>query len=160
MSNVNRCIACGEIIPEGRQVCKVCEMRANGAITGAKPLKLEEILQMPGVPVYCKEENIYGIIKLEKGRRGKKIPCLVAVYHDIYGNATTIEWDIIKKELQLYAMQASKDIPRSPIAHEMGFGDIGWVCPNCKQGAIVNPYWKNREYYPYCPWCGQKLKED
>lgn len=23
----------------------------------------------------------------------------------------------------------------------------------------INPYRKDRELYPYCPWCGQKLKE-
>ena len=25
MDNVNRCVVCGEIIPEGRQVCPICE---------------------------------------------------------------------------------------------------------------------------------------
>ena len=25
MSNVDRCICCGEIIPEGRQICPICE---------------------------------------------------------------------------------------------------------------------------------------
>lgn len=25
--NVNRCVCCGEIIPEGRQVCPICEKR-------------------------------------------------------------------------------------------------------------------------------------
>ena len=25
----NRCISCGEIIPEGRQVCKECEVKAG-----------------------------------------------------------------------------------------------------------------------------------
>ena len=23
----------------------------------------------------------------------------------------------------------------------------------------INPYRKDRELYPHCPWCGQKLKE-
>lgn len=25
----NRCVCCGEIIPEGRQICKKCEEEAN-----------------------------------------------------------------------------------------------------------------------------------
>lgn len=37
MANADRCICCGEIIPEGRQVCPRCE----GAET-AKPLSQEE----------------------------------------------------------------------------------------------------------------------
>lgn len=27
--NDNRCVMCGEIIPEGRQVCYICERKAN-----------------------------------------------------------------------------------------------------------------------------------
>lgn len=27
--NDNRCVCCGAIIPEGRQVCPVCEQKAN-----------------------------------------------------------------------------------------------------------------------------------
>lgn len=42
---------------------------------------------------------------------------------------------------------------------EIGFGDQTLACPNCGQSAIVNPFRKDREIYPYCPWCGQKLKE-
>lgn len=33
-------------------------------------------------------------------------------------------------------------------------------CPNCGSAAIANPYRKGHEIYPYCPWCGQKLKEE
>lgn len=29
MLNDNRCVMCGEIIPEGRQVCYICERKAN-----------------------------------------------------------------------------------------------------------------------------------
>lgn len=42
---------------------------------------------------------------------------------------------------------------------EIGFGDRALACPNCGQSAIANPFRKDREIYPYCPWCGQKLKE-
>lgn len=29
--SVDRCVCCGEIIPEGRQVCILCERKANAA---------------------------------------------------------------------------------------------------------------------------------
>ena len=43
---------------------------------------------------------------------------------------------------------------------EDGFGNRVWVCPNCENAAIVNPYRRGKEIYPYCPWCGQKLKRE
>ena len=66
MSNDNRCVVCGRIIPEGRQICPLCE--AGG--------------------------------------------------------------DDKMKQLTI-----------------------------CKEAAIVNVFKRNPSYYPYCPWCGQKLKE-
>ena len=27
----NRCVVCGDVIPEGRQVCPICEARAEDA---------------------------------------------------------------------------------------------------------------------------------
>lgn len=46
-----------------------------------------------------------------------------------------------------------------PQNKEIDFGGQTLACPNCGQSAIVNPFRKGREIYPYCPWCGQKLKE-
>lgn len=59
-----------------------------------------------------------------------------------------------------YAVKAVKRMVAMPLQNkEIGFGDQALVCPNCGQGAVVNPFRKGREIYPYCPWCGQKLKE-
>lgn len=30
----NRCVVCGDVIPEGRQVCPICEARAEDAREG------------------------------------------------------------------------------------------------------------------------------
>lgn len=38
------------------------------------------------------------------------------------------------------------------------WGDRTMVCPTCGCGAVVNLMRKEPELYPYCPWCGQKLK--
>lgn len=35
--NNNRCVCCGEIIPEGRQVCPACEYKAKQGL-GYKPM--------------------------------------------------------------------------------------------------------------------------
>lgn len=52
-----------------------------------------------------------------------------------------------------------KEIAMPPQNKEIDFGGQTLACPNCGQSAIVNPFRKDREICPYCPWCGQKLKE-
>jgi len=52
-----------------------------------------------------------------------------------------------------------KDVPKPLKQKSDAFGDTTMVCPNCESAAVINPYRKGRELYPYCPWCGQKLKE-
>ena len=87
-----------------------------------KELTIEELKQMPGQPVWCPEEESYGIVMCDK----------------------IGQW---------------AGIAMPPQNKEIGFGDQTLACPNCGQSAIVNPFRKGREIYPYCPWCGQKLKE-
>lgn len=42
---VDRCVCCGEIIPEGRQVCLLCE---KGKIKMGKGIKFERIRRITG----------------------------------------------------------------------------------------------------------------
>lgn len=47
MENENTCVFCGEVIPEGRQVCPRCEelvYRCNSA-AHAQPIMLDELLR-------------------------------------------------------------------------------------------------------------------
>lgn len=53
-----------------------------------------------------------------------------------------------------------KDVSKPLKQKSDAFGDTTMVCPNCESAAVINPYRKGRELYPYCPWCGQKLKEE
>ena len=43
MDNNNRCVCCGDIIPEGRQVCPVCEMKFAAASRSAIRKKVKSI---------------------------------------------------------------------------------------------------------------------
>ena len=67
--------------------------------------------------------------------------------------------EIIGRKLKCFRVEDKKEIAMPPQNKEIGFGDQTMACPNCGQSAIVNPFRKDREIYPYCPWCGQKLKE-
>lgn len=51
-----------------------------------------------------------------------------------------------------------KETPKNPKEKNLGFGDKILVCPKCETSAISNVYSRKHEQYPYCPWCGQKLK--
>lgn len=67
--------------------------------------------------------------------------------------------NIIGRKLKCFRVEDKKEIAMQPQNKEIDFGGQTLACPNCGQSAIVNPFRKDREIYPYCPWCGQKLKE-
>lgn len=55
-----------------------------------------------------------------------------------------------------FGIEATKRmIPKAVEIKKDFFGDRWRVCPSCGQTAIAN----QGVIYPYCPWCGQKLKE-
>lgn len=124
-----------------------------------KPLTIEELKEMAGQPVWCPDEEAYGIVMCDKIGQWAGIPFLHGVWYGD-GNGCGVEFNhnIIKRRLRCYRTISEKDIPK-PLIQKAAFGDIVMVCPNCENAAVINPYRKGRELYPHCPWCGQKLKE-
>lgn len=54
-----------------------------------------------------------------------------------------------------------KETPKKPIEIELGpCGDLMLCCPNCRHGVVPIPTYHGNKYYPRCPFCGQKLKEE
>ena len=70
---VDRCVCCGEIIPEGRQVCLLCE---KGKIKMGKGIKFERIRRITG----------YLVGTLDKWNDAKKAEEKDRVKHNIGGN--------------------------------------------------------------------------
>lgn len=125
-----------------------------------KELTIEELKQMPGQPVWCPEEEAYGIVMCDKIGQWAGIPFLHGVwYSDDDGVGVEFNHNIIRRKLKCFRAEDKKEIAMPPQNKEIDFGDQTLACPNCGQSAIVNPFRKDREIYPYCPWCGQKLKE-
>lgn len=62
----NRCVCCGEVIPEGRQVCPICEARAEamqdddsgGYETSPVPETISRQTFSDGISWTAKEKNI------------------------------------------------------------------------------------------------------
>lgn len=126
-----------------------------------KPLTVEELRQMPGQPVWCPEEEAYGIVICDSLGQWAGIPFLHGVWYK-NGDGVGVEFnrDIIGRKLKCYRVISEKETASPPEEKIDAFGDSVTACPNCRQAAIANPYRKGKEIYPYCPWCGQKLKED
>lgn len=98
-----------------------------------KELTIEELKQMPGQPVWCPEEEAYGIVMCDKIGQWAGIPFLHGVwYSDDDGVGVEFNHNIIGRKLKCFRVEDKKEIAMPP---------------------------QNREIYPYCPWCGQKLKE-
>lgn len=101
-----------------------------------KELTIEELKQMAGQPVWCPEEEAYGIVMCDKIGQWAGIPFLHGVwYSGDDGVGVEFNHNIIGRKLKCFRVEDRKEI------------------------AIANPFRKDREIYPYCPWCGQKLKE-
>ena len=126
-----------------------------------KPLTIEELKEMAGQPVWCPDEEAYGIVLCDKIGQWAGIPFLHGVWYEDGDNNCGVEFNhnIIKRKLKCYRVISEKDIPKPLKQKSDTFGDTTMVCPNCGQAAIANPYRKRREIYPHCPWCGQKLQE-
>ena len=68
-----------------------------------EPLTLDELRQMVGEPVWCKELECYGIIKIETIGRFANSPFLIGVYHNFdLGASVNFEYDIKRHHFSLY----------------------------------------------------------
>ena len=63
--------------------------------------------------------------------------------------------------LEMLQELVNKETPKKPIDVEFGTcGDLMLCCPTCKHGVVPIPTYHGNKYYPRCPFCGQKLKEE
>lgn len=121
-------------------------------------LTVEELKQMSGQPVWCPEQEAYGIVMCDKVGKWAGIPFLHGVWcNDDNGVGVEFNYNIIERELKCFRVEDKKEIAMPLPNKEIGFGNRALACPSCGQSAVENPFVKGRENYPYCPWCGQKL---
>ena len=78
-------------------------------------LTLKELRQMSGQPVWCKDLEVYGIIKCESKGRWSGKPFLVGVFYSSeYGVAHNFEYDIQRRKLTCYRVINEKQISKKP----------------------------------------------
>ena len=120
-------------------------------------LTIEELKQMAGEAVWCADEEAYGIVICDNKGRYAGVPFLHGVwYHD--GIGTEFEYNINGPKLKCFKIEDKKEFAMPLKTKVDAFGNRLMVCPNCESTAVVKLSRKVFELYPYCPWCGQKLK--
>lgn len=81
--------------------CQSDKIRHKQESVHNDPLVLDELRQMRGEPVWCKELECYGIVKMEKVGRWANELFLVGTWHN--GDvAVNFEYDIKSRGLTLY----------------------------------------------------------
>ena len=98
----------GKIIPVGQRcgakitpLCQSDKIRHKQESVHNDPLVLDELRQMRGEPVWCKELECYGIVKMEKVGSWANELFLVGTWHN--GDAAVnFEYDIKSRGLTLY----------------------------------------------------------
>lgn len=122
-----------------------------------KALTVEELREMAGQPVWCPEEDAYGIVMCDKHGKWAGIPFLHGMWQQ---DEVGVEFNhnIIGRKLKCYRIEDKKEVPMELVPKIDDYGNGKMVCPSCGEAAVFNPFRSPAETYPYCPWCGQKLK--
>lgn len=102
--------------------CQSDKIRHKQESVHNDPLVLDELRQMRGEPVWCKELECYGIVKMEKVGRWANELFLVGTWHN--GDvAVNFEYDIKSRGLTLYRHKPEEG--RYEQAHERANAEIG-----------------------------------
>ena len=74
-----------------------------------KPLTIEELKEMAGQPVWCPDEEAYGIVMCDNIGQWAGVPFLHGVwYHD--GIGVEFDYNIIKRKLKCYRVIHKKEM--------------------------------------------------
>lgn len=72
----------------------------------------------------------------------------------IYGIASRGYLDTLQELVDKETPKKSIDIEFAP------WSDLMLCCPTCHHGVVPIPTYNGNKYYPRCPFCGQKLREE
>lgn len=99
-----RCVCCGEIIPEGRQVCPICERKA-----GAEVMANEKLI------------------------RASEAKAKLKAFHDWFGGPVQLQGDLLARkviEKCIEEIDKLEPVDAMEVVHcgECGYSPDGWVC--------------------------------
>lgn len=81
-------------------------------------------------------------------------------YYDLDNSMSAIKR--FNEDINLLKRLVNKETPKKPVDVEFGpCNDLVLCCPTCEHPVVPRQKYHGLEYYPRCPFCGQKLmKED
>ena len=83
-----------------------------------KPLTIEELKEMAGQPVWCPDEEAYGVIMCDSIGKWAGIPFMHGVwYHD--GIGVEFNHNIIERKLKCYRVISEKAETNMPTAYDV-----------------------------------------
>ena len=127
----NKCVCCGAVIPEGRQVCPSCENKRT------RPKK--KIIYADDLFAILRDDiNISGSNLAKVRRHIAETPAVDAV-EVVHG-----KWEAVKYTRHCNCDKASNSIE-----------EYLYKCSACNRVAYKQPYGLN-----YCPNCGAKMDGD
>lgn len=93
-----------------------------------KPLTIEELKEMAGQPVWCPDEEAYGIVMCDKIGQWAGIPFLHGVwYSNDDGVGVEFNHNIIGRKLKCYRVISEKETAKLPEEKVDEFGDSRMV---------------------------------
>lgn len=96
-----------------------------------EPLTINELKNMAGQPVWCQEENVYGIVMCDKSGPYAGIPFLQGVhYQNQNGIGTVFNLNIIGRKLKCYRIMDEVQNEDHKVM----------ICDFAKHGDTFNPY--------------------
>lgn len=88
-----------DVDKQAERIFAMKNIKAWSADMEIKTLTLEELKTMPGQPVYCLTENVYGTIQCDEKGRWAGIPFLVGADHK-YGTSVQFVYNIQDRGLK------------------------------------------------------------
>ena len=119
--------------------------------------KANKEIQDAQIQVEKAGQTIKNIVMRDKHGKWAGIPFLHGVWQQ---DEVGVEFNhnIIGRKLKCYRIEDKKEVPMELVPKIDDYGNGKMVCPSCGEAAVFNPFRSPVETYPYCPWCGQKLK--
>lgn len=112
-----------------------------------KPLTIEELKEMAGQPVWCPDEEAYGIVMCDKIGQWAGIPFLHGVwYSDDDGVGVEFNHNIIGRKLKCYRVISEKDVPKPLKQKSDAFEDTTMVARTAKAQPLSIHTEKARNY--------------
>lgn len=147
----DRCVCCGEIIPEGRMVCPQCEKKGE-KMKFNKPPEFGTRFQFNENMKFEYDGQVHTLVNEIAVKMAEKYDNFIVEQIAMEARASGIsDLTVLNKPAIINAL--TKQIPLQVIMNEVQI-----LCPSCRTDMMGLWDYPDVQDPNYCPLCGQKLK--